>query len=67
MKMSRYSSSKLMIRPENIGVESDVEIKPPTRAEVRCASCGFVARYSFLRCPTCGATNGREGGAGQSQ
>ncbi len=30
------------------------ERSPPTREEVKCPSCGFHARYQFLRCPECG-------------
>ena len=29
------------------------EKTPPTRDEVICKSCGFKARYKFLRCPEC--------------
>jgi len=49
MHMSKYAGSKLMVRPENIGVDSGVEIKPPTRAKLICASCGFKARHEFLK------------------
>lgn len=55
MHMSRYGFSKLMVRPENAMVEKDDTIlSPPTRDEVTCPSCGFRARYQFLRCPECG-------------
>jgi rubrerythrin len=55
MNMSKYTGSKLMVRPENMGLGAVVEIKPPTREVVACESCGFNARYQFGRCPSCGA------------
>ncbi len=29
------------------------ERPPPTRDEIKCQSCGFKARYKFIRCPEC--------------
>ncbi|MBI2578343.1 MAG: hypothetical protein HYW26_01385 [Candidatus Aenigmarchaeota archaeon] len=53
MHMSKYSFSKLMVRPENMMEERDIEIAPPSREEMKCLSCGFKARYKFFRCPEC--------------
>lgn len=53
MKKSRYSGSKLMVRPEHMMEENDTIFTPPSRDEVVCAKCGFKARYKFYRCPQC--------------
>jgi lipopolysaccharide biosynthesis regulator YciM len=55
MNMSRYSSSKIMVRPERMMEENKVVIQPPFTGEVVCRSCGFKARYKFYRCPQCDA------------
>lgn len=54
MKKSRYSGSRLMVRPEHMLEENDDTIfTPPSRDEVVCQKCGFKARYKFVRCPEC--------------
>lgn len=46
-KSSDYQKDKQLEEP----------IKPAeiTTSEVTCPSCGFKARYQFMRCPECGA------------
>ena len=53
MNMSRYSSSKIMVRPERMMEENNIEIQPPFTGVVMCRSCGFKARYKFHICPNC--------------
>ncbi|MDD5242430.1 MAG: hypothetical protein PHU49_00290 [Syntrophorhabdaceae bacterium] len=52
MNMSRYSGSKLTIRPENMGVE-EAQVPKFSMSEHKCQFCGFKARYKFYRCPQC--------------
>ncbi len=34
---------------------ASVDRNPPFMGEVTCHSCGFKARYQFIRCPECGS------------
>jgi hypothetical protein len=60
MNMSRYSSSNIMSRPENMMVENEIQITPPSREVNVCQLCGFKARYKFYRYPQCGEVNKQE-------
>jgi hypothetical protein len=55
MNMSRYASSRIMVRPEHMMEENNIEIQMPFTGTVICQSCGFKARYKFHRCPQCDA------------
>src|SRR3989304_4033242 len=39
--------------PCNIKRKNVSQQTRPSRSEIRCRSCGFLAHYNFLRCPEC--------------